>query len=510
MPLMKKPAANVKKLAVGKSKSAHAPPASSKRTSTTSVLKKPAASPAASVLKKPAGIAAPAANKRVSTAANKRVSTAAKSAVREPSPTKKVFQQAQTKGSGEILSKLTALMVGLARRPDRRQRCEEMLKQQVPWLTCSFFNGTDGKNDHIPDNEVAKTWNTRHNALYGAYEDVFDKQGKVIHKASDFENPGVEYAFSPGERGCAHSHYRIWRQVAEGDVPILIIEDDVQLVFERSCGGMSNGVSFANRLEEGLLEAEKKEADVLYLGWSGFRDGNFKHHSSARGRKSPILRKAEYVWTTVAYVLWPKGAHKLLEAAQPMNQPVDNFMAWECREGRLDAYVILDDGDEDDTWSGGIVTQFDFNNDSDVRKSDGGDQGHDPTEYLASKSEAMQAEDDKTEACDQSAPAAEGGAEEPAQPEEEADMQEEDAEDEQQQEMEEEEEQQQMEEDGGEEAAAADIPQQQQPAQQHQQKHQLDPWGQAGGAYGQHHAYGQAAVDQYHQGDAAYGDVDAD
>jgi len=260
-----------------------------------------------------------------------------------------------------------------------------MLKLHAPWLKCAFFNGTDGKVDEIPDNEVARTWNTKHNALYGAYEDVFDKPtGKLLHSAADFENPGVEYTFSPGERGCAHSHYRIWRQVAEGDHPILVIEDDVQLVFERTCGGMSNGVSFSAKLEESLLEAEGKDADVLYLGWSGFRDGNYKYHTTSKGnKKGSIIRRAEYVWTTVAYVLWPRGAQKLLDAAQPMDQPVDNFMAWECREGRLEAYVVLDDGDDDGTWSGGIVTQFDFANDSDVRKSDGGDQGHDPTEYLA-------------------------------------------------------------------------------------------------------------------------------
>merc|ERR1712176_188145 len=103
------------------------------------------------------------------------------------------------------------------------------------------------------------------------------------------------------------------------------------------------------------------------------------------GKKSDIIRKAEYVWTTVAYVIWPAGAKKLLQKAKPMNQPVDNFMGWESREGRINAFVLLDDGDTNDTWAGGIVTQLDFNGDSDIKKSDGGDQGDDPTEYLAKK-----------------------------------------------------------------------------------------------------------------------------
>merc|ERR1711957_413484 len=250
--------------------------------------------------------------------------------------------------------------------------------------------------DVIPDNEVAKTWNTKHNSLYGAYEDVADKDGNVLHTAAEFADPGVDYEFSPGERGCAHSHYRLWQHAAVSAGPILILEDDVQFVFERNSGGMMTGDAWTQRLVLGLEEAAKKDVDVLYLGWSGHRDGNYKHHKGPRGKKSPILRKAEYVWTTVACVLWPQGAKKLLEAAQPMDQPVDNFMGWECREGRVNSYVLLDDGDDDSTWSGGIVTQLDFNGDSDIKKSDGGDQGDDPALYLAKKasSEAKEAEAD--------------------------------------------------------------------------------------------------------------------
>jgi len=287
---------------------------------------------------------------------------------------------------GQSCAGLTALLLGLERRPDRRKRCEDMLTKEVPWLKTEFFRATDGKVDTIPDEEVAKTWNTKNNSLYGAYEDVQDKDGKLLYSAQEFSDPGVDYEFSPGERGCAHSHYRMWQRAAEAEGPTLILEDDVQLIFERTGGGMSNGSTFTARLELGMKEAVKKEADVLYLGWSGHRDGNYKHHKSARGRKNPVVRKAEYVWTTVAYVIWPKGAKKLLEKAKPLNQPVDNFMAWECRENRLSAWVLLDEGDDDETWAGGIVTQLDFNGDSDIKKSDGGDQGDDPTEYLAKKS----------------------------------------------------------------------------------------------------------------------------
>lgn len=279
---------------------------------------------------------------------------------------------------------MCTLLLGLDRRPDRRERCETMLKTEVPWLKTQFFSATDGKADVIPETEVSQTWNTKNNSLYGAYEDVMAKDGKVLYTAAQFADPGVDYAFSPGERGCAHSHYRMWQKAAEMEGPTLILEDDVQFVFERTCGGMSTGESFTSRFKLGMAEAQKNNADVLYLGWSGHRGGNFKYMED-KDDTNPLIRKAEYVWTTVAYAIWPAGAKKLLEASKPMDQPVDNFMAWEARENRLNAFVLLDEGDDDETWSGGIVTQNDFVGDSDIIKSDGGDQGHDPTEFLAQK-----------------------------------------------------------------------------------------------------------------------------
>jgi len=255
-----------------------------------------------------------------------------------------------------------------------------------------FFPATDGKAHPIPDDLVSKSWNTKNNSLYGAYEDVFDKEDetKLLYSKAQFEDPGVEYDLSAGERGCAHSHIRMWQRAAEAEGPTLILEDDVELVFKRTLGRgrMSNGKVFTERLNLAMAEAAKKKADVLYLAWSGYRDGRYLHHKAKPGKKSPIIRKSEYVWTTAAYVIWPEGAKKLLAAATPMNQPVDNFMAWECREGRLDAYVILDEGDVDGnepTVSGGIAGQRDFTGDSDIKKSDGGDQGDDPTAFLTKK-----------------------------------------------------------------------------------------------------------------------------
>jgi len=168
----------------------------------------------------------------------------------------------------------------------------------------------------------------------------------------------------------AHSHRRLWEVAAQRDAPTLVLEDDVQFCFERSDPelGVFNGELFTQRLQSALKEAPA-DFDVIYLGWAGWRGGNFYVWKEEDEGKT--VRKAEYVYTTVAYVVSQKAAKKLLSLACPLNQPVDNFMAWESSQGNLKSFVVVDEGDSDDLWAGGIVDQYDFVGDSDVKKSDG-------------------------------------------------------------------------------------------------------------------------------------------
>mmetsp|Transcript_18297 Transcript_18297/g.40516 ORF Transcript_18297/g.40516 Transcript_18297/m.40516 type:complete len:368 (+) Transcript_18297:47-1150(+) len=266
---------------------------------------------------------------------------------------------------------MESLVINMDRRPDRWLRCEKMLKKELPWLKFQRFSASDGSQRVIPESEIAMKWNTKRNAIYGDYDE--DK----------FRDPGVVYLLSKGERGCAHSHYRIWQEVAKRTTPLLVLEDDASFDFDRTGGkGKASGKVFSERLDAAMKNAPA-DIDVLYLGWSGYRQGNYLHFKEARGRKNQYLRRAEYVWTTIAYVLWPHAAKKLLKAAMPMDQPVDNFMAWENRENRLKSYVVIDEGDGDSEWAGGVVDQLDFQGDSDIQKSDGGDQGHDVAALLA-------------------------------------------------------------------------------------------------------------------------------
>jgi len=272
------------------------------------------------------------------------------------------------------LKELQACVLNLSSQSEQATRCEEMLKNSTPWLNFAMFAATDEAVESIPESEIATCWNTKHNALYGQYQDIRGPDGKtIVHSKASFQDPGVVQDFLPGERGCAYTHMRLWQQVVNSEAPALVLHDDAQIVFQRPGGSSSNGTSFAARLELGLREAEQREADVLYLNWSGFYDGCYRWHKPKRGKKSPVVRKAEYVWTSGAYVIWPKGAQKLLAAAKPMNQPVDNFMAWECREERLNSWVLLDEADTKDAWCGGIISQVQV--ESCEKKPDGVSEG---------------------------------------------------------------------------------------------------------------------------------------
>jgi len=343
------------------------------------------------------------------------------------------------------LGGMKAFVVNLERRPDRWTRCSKMLKKELPWLEFERFLASDGTQNPIPEEDIAAEWNTCRNAGFADYyEWVYDAPGSDLdgkfwewsceaqdetddytfkeHSEEEFSyithvpcehdetartgilfkkatkesfkvrlqfarewaNPGKVQRMSGGERGCAHSHLRLWRLAAERSEPTLCLEDDVQLCFNRSGNlGLSSGKVFTQRLRS-ILQHVPSDWDVIYLGWGGWRGGHYRHWK-ADAYENPetdgLFRRAEYIWTTVAYVISQAGARKLLAAGVPLNQPVDNFMAWEANQGRLNSYVALDTKDDDNTWSGGIADQLDFAGDSDIKKSDGGHQGDDEKEF---------------------------------------------------------------------------------------------------------------------------------
>jgi len=375
-------------------------------------------------------------------AAAKKPAAVSKASLKKPAAASKRPASLKAKPEApEALKDLKAWIVNLERRPDRWTRIQKMLKKETPWLPFERFLASDGTKNPIPEEDVAAKWNTKNNSHFADfYEWVFEdgtpwmwaadapeeddtwkfeengeefsyirdaptfdespeRTGTLVKKATGekftvtlkyakrYMDPGQEQFMSGGERGCASSHLRLWRLAAEREEPTLVLEDDAHLTFDRNADlGSMNGKAFTERLAGAVANAPK-DFDVIYLGWSGWRGGHFKlwkeDDSGVSAEAKKYIQKAEYVWTTVAYVISQAGAKKLLEVAKPIDQPVDNFMAWEASQGRLKSFVALDAGDEDGTWAGGIVDQFDFQGDTDIQKSDGGHQGDNAMDFTA-------------------------------------------------------------------------------------------------------------------------------
>jgi len=184
-----------------------------------------------------------------------------------------------------------------------------MLMHPEVCLEMNRFDATNGAKDPIPLKLVSKNWNTARNRQYVGNGTWYDKVDDVLE-------------LTPGERGCAASHVRLWKKVAKSDKPAILLEDDAIPVD-----------GFADKLTQGLKDLPK-DADVLYLGYS-------KPDKSKWMRELPgtDLAQAEYVWTTVGYMIWPSGARKLLERL-PVDSPVDNYMSWASHEGKTKVYAF--------------------------------------------------------------------------------------------------------------------------------------------------------------------------
>eukprot|EP00933_Yihiella_yeosuensis_P070569 TRINITY_DN78692_c0_g1_i1.p1 TRINITY_DN78692_c0_g1~~TRINITY_DN78692_c0_g1_i1.p1 ORF type:complete len:337 (-),score=65.74 TRINITY_DN78692_c0_g1_i1:439-1449(-) len=240
--------------------------------------------------------------------------------------------------SRPALQDLETIVISLERRPDRMDDCGKRLKEHCPMLPFQLFKATDGKQTKISTDEVVFNWNTAANV-------VFQKQRAIRKGWNDLDTYVVrDLVLSPGERGCASSHIRAWRHCIEQangtNKPLLVLEDDAAPTPE-----------FVDRLEK-AMSSLPSDADVLYLGYS----------QAAEWRKeiSPEVVESEYVWTTVAYIVWPEGARKLLERL-PVNEPVDNFMAALAADHSIKSYCVRPK----------IVLQADaWNVNSDVAHSD--------------------------------------------------------------------------------------------------------------------------------------------
>jgi len=198
------------------------------------------------------------------------------------------------------LGRLKAVVINLKARPDRWQGIQKSVVKNAPWMKTERLDAVDGRVKPPPAKDVAKKWST-------------ERLAKMFHWYRTKQIP-----MSPGERGCCASHLKAWRKCAAGKDPLIVLEDDAVLL-----------PSFTRTLEQALKEAPK---DIGAL-WITSKD------RGTRKRAGKVLMEPSYVWTTVGYVIWPAAAKAFIKLL-PMDMPVDNFMAWHIKEGRVKTFSV--------------------------------------------------------------------------------------------------------------------------------------------------------------------------
>mmetsp|Transcript_52864 Transcript_52864/g.123704 ORF Transcript_52864/g.123704 Transcript_52864/m.123704 type:complete len:457 (-) Transcript_52864:146-1516(-) len=218
------------------------------------------------------------------------------------------------------LHRLQTIVVNLERRPDRMKDVSTRLDQNCMGLPYTRFRATDGKMQSISTDEVSLSWHTACNVHYQRLRSI-RKGWNDLDTYQECRLP-----MSPGERGCSSSHIRAWRYCVERsrrfgceNSPVLVLEDDA-----------APTVDFVPVLSKAMA-ALPSDAHILYLGYSQAADW--------RREITPELAEAEYVWTTVGYIIWPAGARILLSQL-PVDAPVDNWMASLCARGKIKSYCV--------------------------------------------------------------------------------------------------------------------------------------------------------------------------
>lgn len=195
---------------------------------------------------------------------------------------------------------ITAVVLNLKTRKDRMTKVTKELNKGAPCLNFTRLDAINGKADPPATTDVSVTWDTTH----------------MADKVSVYKPMVLN--MSVGERGCCASHLKAWRQAAEMDRPLVILEDDAVVL-----------ANFTETMEQAVKEATN-DTSIIFLSNMDRGSPQFV---------SPLLQKPFWLWTTVGYVISPAGARQLLTML-PIDMPVDNWLAWYINQGKINAFAL--------------------------------------------------------------------------------------------------------------------------------------------------------------------------
>lgn len=172
-------------------------------------------------------------------------------------------------------------IISLEQAIDRRESISKQFAEaDIPF---KFFNAVDGRKEK--------------HSLFNHY----NEKKRLLYKG---------YPMTPGELGCFASHYLLWQKCIENNKPMIIIEDDAQLIPE-------NFISFLTNI------ALFKEYEYLRLFVNNRKRKFVPLHSKLGFTIVEYLRGPG---ATRGYFITPIAAQKFVTHAKEWTLAVDDYM----------------------------------------------------------------------------------------------------------------------------------------------------------------------------------------
>ena len=111
---------------------------------------------------------------------------------------------------------------------------------------------------------------------------------------------------TPGELGVIISHYGLWKKIADGNEPVLILEDDA----------IKTDGSSQSRIDL-IMSDLPSDFDIYLIGYLDLKPRPFNDSIHNRVDEFVLMH---------SYVVSPKGARKLLDSL-PVNMPLDTWIS---------------------------------------------------------------------------------------------------------------------------------------------------------------------------------------